>query len=78
MNAMRWLGLTWRAIVAATALMMGMMMSAASGAHQKYAHDIKGLDFGFITFGNASEYQIAQGAWFKRFAEAEGARAEFS
>lgn len=70
MNAMRWLGLTWRAIVAATAL----MMSAASGAQQKYAHDIKGLDFGFITFGNASEYQIAQGAWFKRFAEAEGAR----
>jgi len=34
---------------------------------------VAGKKLAFITFGNASEYQISQGEWFKEFAEAEGA-----
>ena len=35
---------------------------------------LDGMELGFINWGNASEYQIAQSAWFKQFAEAEGAK----
>lgn len=35
---------------------------------------LDGMEIGFVNWGNASEYQIAQSEWFKQFAEAEGAK----
>lgn len=35
---------------------------------------LEGKEIVFITYGNASEYQIASGEWFKQLAEAEGAK----
>ncbi|MDO5102275.1 MAG: sugar ABC transporter substrate-binding protein [Lautropia sp.] len=74
MKPMGWMAVGRRALVAATAAVATVLASGAVGAQEKHAHDIKGLNFGFITFGNASEYQIAQGEWFKQFAEKEGAK----
>jgi ABC-type sugar transport system substrate-binding protein len=46
---------------------------AATAAPSTGGASVAGKKMTFITFGNASEYQIAQGEWFKQFAEAEGA-----
>ncbi|MDO4682199.1 MAG: sugar ABC transporter substrate-binding protein [Lautropia sp.] len=74
MKRLEWVVLKWWMTAALAVLVAMLVASMPVGAQQKYAHDIKGLNFGFITFGNASEYQIAQGAWFKKFAEQEGAK----
>lgn len=74
MGHFRWIWFGWRVMTAVATVAVMAFAGTAQSAQEKYKHDIKGLDFGFITFGNASEYQIAQGAWFKKLAEKEGAR----
>jgi ABC-type sugar transport system substrate-binding protein len=37
------------------------------------AGGLEGKNLVFITYGNASEYQLAQGEWFKQFGEEQGA-----
>ncbi|MBX3029921.1 MAG: sugar ABC transporter substrate-binding protein [Chloroflexi bacterium] len=58
------------AVIAAIAA-IGVM--PASTTAQDGDSVVAGKRLTFITWGNASEYQIAQGEWFKQFAEAEGA-----
>jgi ribose transport system substrate-binding protein len=61
------------ATVTAVALSATSALSVSAQSASPYQADINGLDLAFVTAGNASEYQIAQGAWFKELAEAEGA-----
>lgn len=59
------------AVAAAFAIALSLLGGAAPVAAT--TDSIEGKRLVFITAGNQSEYQIAQGEWFKQFAEEEGA-----